>query len=199
MRTFSTLIRSTGWPGRPAIEPVALAPTASTPLIETFRSRPGVGPAWSRPRSPSRMKSGAGTPVITTLEIITPSTLPPSTVMMATPPPSAAAGSWRSVGEPLNTQLESTICRKSPVLSVPSLKQFDGLRIRQFVTSTSSVTPRSPRRKLVFRQSASSSDSMSQLAMRTRRQQSGSMPSAWASRIVTPSTSTSSQPPRLTQ
>ena len=137
---------------------------------------------------------------MTTFEIVTPSIVPPSTVRRAIPPPSAAADASRSAGAvPSNTQLDSTICRKSPVLSVPSLKQFDGLRSRQLVTTTSSVAPRTPRRRLAFRQRASSSDSMSQLAMRTRRQQSGSIPSAKAARMVTPSTSTSSQPPRLTQ
>jgi hypothetical protein len=95
------------------------------------------------------------------------------------PPPSAAADASRSSGgAPSSTQFDTTICRKSPELSVPSLKQLDGLRSRQFVTTTSSVARRAPRRKLVFRQSASSSASTSQFEIRTRRQQSGSMPSA---------------------
>jgi hypothetical protein len=63
------------------------------------------------------------------------------------------------------------------VLSVPSLKQFEVLRSRQFETSTSSVGSGVPSARLAFRQSASSSASTSQLVMRTRRQQSVSMPS----------------------
>ena len=53
--------------------------------------------------------------------------------------------------------------------------------------------------KLLLRQIASSSDSMSQSTIRTRRHESGSMPSDSASRIVTPSTTTSVHPPRLTE
>src|SRR5439155_154392 len=177
-----------------------VAPVASRPFTDTFRSRPGRRSRWSRPRFPRRTNNGTATPVITMFEIMTPSTVPPSTVSSARPPPSAATRAAASAGTgPSNTQLETTIRRKSPVLSLPSLKQFDALRIRQFVTSTSSVLRTCPSAKLAFRQRASSRDSMSQFAMRTRRQQSGSMPSAYASRTLTPSSTTSSQraaPPR---
>jgi hypothetical protein len=43
IRTFSTVMPSTGWPGRPAIEPVPVAPTAMMPVITTLRRRPGAG------------------------------------------------------------------------------------------------------------------------------------------------------------
>src|SRR6185436_3895392 len=64
--------------------------------------------------------------------------VPPSTIKSAIPPPSAASHASRSAGAvPSNTQSESTMRRKSPVLSVPSLKQLEELRIRQLVTTTS--------------------------------------------------------------
>ena len=67
----------------------------------------------------------------------------------------------------------------------------------QLVTVTFRVARRLPRAKLVFRQMASSRDSMRQLLIRTFSQQSGSMPSEYPFWMVTPRMSTSPQPRRL--
>ena len=86
---------------------------------------------------------------------------------------------------------------KSPLDSVPSFSALRTLTRAQSVTSTFSVDPRTPRAKLALATIASSRDSMRQLAIRTFVQQSGSIPSEYPFRIVTPTISTLSQPRRL--
>jgi len=82
---------------------------------------------------------------------------------------------------------------------VPILKPFVPERVRQRTTSMSSEGRGDPKNKLALTQIASSSLSTSQSAMRTRRHESGSIPSESASRIVTPWMTTPSHAPRLTQ
>lgn len=71
------------------------------------------------------------------------------------------------------------------------------VRSVQLVTVMFSVRTFSPKAGDDFRQMASFTDSMKQLAIRTFWQQSGSMPSLYELAIVTPSISTSRQPSRL--
>ena len=94
-------------------------------------------------------------------------------------------------------QLRNTTSRKFPRDSVPSLSAFRTLTRAQSVTRRFSVDPRTPRARLALATIASSRDSILQLAIRTLRQQSGSIPSEYPFRIVTPTISTLSQPRRL--
>ena len=176
------------------MEDVHAAPVATMLENETFFSSPAAGTFCPRPRRPRRRKMGARIPTMVMFDTTTRSMLPPSTVASETP----ALGYGRAPsGRAEIVQLRNTMFLKSPLDSVPSLRALRTWTSAQSVTIRFSVDRRAPRARLVLATMASSRDSMRHLAIRTLRQQSGSIPSEYPFRMVTPWMSTLSQPRRL--
>src|SRR5438093_2264605 len=173
-RKFLSVIFLTGWPGIPQIEDARIAPVAEMSLIEMSWSEPQVGTCWERPRLPSRTKMGDWMSAITMFEIAIRSMLAPSTISRETPEVGAR---FHNSGRGNMAQLLTVMFLKSPHDSVPSLKQLQAVVSTQLVTVRCSVEPRRPSAKLALGTIESSQDSTQQLAMRTKRQQSGSIPS----------------------
>ena len=116
---------------------------------------PGTGLSMSRPRLPSRRKTGQRTSVMVMLLTDTASMVEPSTERSETPEMGGRLRERENI-----VQLLTAIFRKSPPDSVPSLKQLQLEARTQFVTVTFSVERRFPREKLVLGTMASSQDSM---------------------------------------
>lgn len=130
MLMFERLTFSARCPGKPVIELVRMPPVATTLLMETFRSAPGVGTACPRPRLPSRMKMGVSTSRIVILETTTPSSTAPSTISTAIP----EMGPRETPGLPYIAQFVTEMLRTSPRVSVPILKALHLVVRMQFVT-----------------------------------------------------------------
>jgi hypothetical protein len=91
-------------------------------------------------------------------------------------------------------QLRNTMFLKSPLDLGAELQRVADVDERAVGHEHVLVDRRTPRAKLALATIASSRDSMRQLAIRTFLQQSGSIPSEYPFRIVTPTISTLSQP-----
>src|SRR6266478_5390958 len=195
MRIFLSVNPVTGNPGTPLMDEANTASVATMSLIETSRRCRGIGFVWARPRFPSRTKMGARTSRIVIFETATRSMAPPSTISSETPDVARRPG--QRLGELKMLQLLNTMSLKPPLLSVPSFNALHAEVSTQLVTVTCSVARKYPNEGLALGTIASSHDSMKQLAMRTWRQESGSIPSQYPLRMVTPVISTKSQPSRL--
>src|SRR5439155_3876246 len=151
-----------------------LASVAQMSAMDMSRRKPAVGVSCARPRLPRRTKMGVWMFAMTMLETATRSRPPPSTISNEMP---ELGLRFHKSGRPNMAQLLTVMFLKSPHDSVPSLKQLQAVVRTQLVTVRCSVEARRPRAKLALGTIASSHDSTKQLAMRTKRQLSGSMPS----------------------
>lgn len=116
---FLREISETRWPGMPVMEDAVIAPTATRFEIEMFRSPPAAGTSWPRPRWASRTKIGARTLLIRIFDTETCARRPPSTVSITTP---ALRSPFQACRRPTMVQSRKTMCSKSAVDSVPSLR-----------------------------------------------------------------------------
>ena len=117
-----------------------VAPVATTSEMEMPSRCSGLGTACARPRLPSRMKIGDSMSAMTMLEMATRSKLAPSTISSEMPEVGRRPG--HKSGRANIVQLLTVMFLKSPLDSVPSLKQLHAVVSTQLVTVTFSVARR---------------------------------------------------------
>src|SRR2546428_5461999 len=123
---------------------------------ETSWREPGLTTCCARPRLPSLTKIGARMSAITRLQTAIRSRLAPSTISMETP---EVGLRFHKSGLANIAQLLTVMFLKSPLDSVPSLKQLQAVVRTQLVTVRCSVERRCPSAKLALGTMESSHDS----------------------------------------